>query len=300
MFDHAQIRALAAVLRSGSFEAAAAELHVTPSAISQRIRALEERLGTVLVIRGQPARPTDAGARLARHAEEVGLLEHLLAADLGLAGMDRPGAAIALRIAVNADSLATWLLPALAAVGAQGADLLFDLAIDDQDHSEDWLRRGAVSAAITARPGPVQGCDSHPLGHLRYRATASPAYMARWFADGVTAAALARAPVVTYDTKDRLQERWLRTMTGRRPGYRGHMIPSSQGFVEAARLGLGWGMNPEPLVRADLDAGRLVELVADRPLDVALHWQVSRMAGTALAPLTRAVLAAARHALLAP
>ena len=300
MFDHAQIRALAAVLRSGSFEAAAAELYLTPSAISQRIRALEERLGTVLVIRGQPARPTDAGARLARHAEEVGLLEHLLAADLGLAGIDRPGAAITLRIAVNADSLATWLLPALAAAGAQGADLLFDLAIDDQDHSEDWLRRGAVSAAITARPGPVQGCDSHPLGHLRYRATASPAYMARWFADGVTAAALARAPVVTYDTKDRLQERWLRTMTGRRPGYRGHMIPSSQGFVEAARLGLGWGMNPEPLVRADLDAGRLVELVADRPLDVALHWQVSRMAGTALAPLTRAVLAAARHALLAP
>ncbi|PKP73612.1 MAG: ArgP/LysG family DNA-binding transcriptional regulator [Alphaproteobacteria bacterium HGW-Alphaproteobacteria-6] len=300
MFDHAQIRALAAVLRSGSFEAAAAELHLTPSAISQRIRALEERLGTVLVIRGQPARPTDAGARLARHAEEIGLLEHLLAADLGLAGIDRPGAAITLRIAVNADSLATWLLPALAAAGALGADLLFDLAIDDQDHSEDWLRRGAVSAAITARPGPVQGCDSHPLGLLRYRATASPAYMARWFADGVTAASLARAPAITYDTKDRLQERWLRAVTGRRPGYRSHMIPSARGFVDAARLGLGWGMIPEALVRADLDAGRLVELVADRPLDLALHWQVSRMTGAALAPLTRAILATARQSLIAP
>jgi LysR family transcriptional regulator (chromosome initiation inhibitor) len=301
MIDYARIRALAAVLRSGSFEAAAAELHVTTSAISQRIRALEDSFGTVLVIRGQPARPTDAGARLARHAEEVGLLEHLLAADLGRDGASVPaGAAITLRIAVNADSLATWLLPALAAAGAQGAELLFDLAIDDQDHSEDWLRRGAVSAAITARPGPVQGCDSHPLGHLRYRATASPAFIARWFADGVTAAALARAPAITYDAKDRLQEAWLRTVTGRRPGYRTHMIPSAQGFADAARLGLGWCMIPEAMVRADLDTGRLVELLVDRPLDVALHWQVSRMTGAALAPLTRAILATARDALIAP
>lgn len=300
MIDYAQIRALAAVLRAGSFEAAAADLHVTPSAISQRIRALEESVGTVLVIRGQPARPTDAGARLARHAEEVGLLEHLLAADLGLASDDTPGAAITLRIAVNADSLATWLLPALAAAGTQARGLLFDLAIDDQDHSEDWLRRGAVSAAITARPGPVQGCDSHPLGRLRYRATAAPAYMARWFADGVTAAALARAPAITFDAKDRLQGEWLHTVTGRRSGYRSHRIPSSQGFVEAARLGLGWGMNPEALVRADLDAGHLVELLPDRPLDVALHWQVSRMTGAALAPLTDAIRAAARRALITP
>lgn len=304
MIDYTRVHALAAVLRSGSFEAAAAELHVTPSAISQRIRALEEAFGTVLVIRGQPARPTEAGARLARHAEEVGLLEHLLAADLGLAGIDRPGAAVTLRIAVNADSLATWLLPALAEAGAPdgapGGCLLFDLAIDDQDHSEDWLRRGAVSAAITAHPGPVQGCDSHPLGHLRYRATASPAYMARWFADGVTAASLARAPAITFDSKDRLQADWLRAITGRRLGHPSHKIPSPQGFVEAARLGLGWGMNPEPLVRADLDAGRLVELLPDRPLDVALHWQVSRMTGAALAPLTRAIIATARQALIAP
>lgn len=287
MFDSAQLQALAAILRTGSFEAAAAALHVTPPAISQRIRALEERAGTALVVRATPCRPTPAGARLARHAEEVALLEQGLAADLG-----RAEGRVHVRIAVNADSLATWVLPALAAVPG----LLYDLVIDDQDHSAELLRRGEVQGAVTAQGAALAGCDAHPLGSLRYVPTASPDFAARWFPGGVTAAALEAAPALTFNAKDRLQADWAAALAGRPVALPTHFVASSAAFVEAARLGLGWGMNPEPLVRAAVATGALVAL-APATLDTALHWQVTRLAGRALAPLTAAVRRAAAAAL---
>ena len=289
MLDPAQLAALAAVHRRGSFDLAAAELHVTPSAISQRIKALEEATGSLLIRRGTPSTATDTGLRLIRHHDEVALLETTLAAELpGLS----PGPAT-LRIAVNADSLATWVIPALAATEG----FLFDLVIDDQDVSQDWLRRGEVVAAITSHPGPLQGCDTVPLGSLRYRATASPAYIARWFPDGVTPSSLSRAPALTFSDKDRLQDRWLsrRMAPARRPAFPTHRLASSQGFVDACLAGLGWAMNPEPLVRDHLASGTLVELVADTPLDVLLHWQFTRLAAPALMPLTAAIRSCARR-----
>ena len=292
MLDSAQLSALAAVHRRGSFDLAAAELHVTPSAISQRIKALEEATGTLLVRRGAPCTATGAGLRLIRHHDEVCLLESTLAADLPTL---TPGPAT-LRIAVNADSLATWVIPALAAT----TGLLFDLVIDDQDVSQDWLRRGEVVAAVTSHPGPLQGCDTIPLGALRYRATASPAYVAQWFPQGVTAKALARAPALTFSDKDRLQDRWVAAQTPGRPrlAIPTHRMASSQGFVEACLLGLGWAMNPEALVRADLAAGTLVELIPQTPLDVALHWQFTRLAAQPLAQVTAAIRACSRQVLV--
>jgi LysR family transcriptional regulator (chromosome initiation inhibitor) len=292
MLDPAQLAALAAVHRRGSFDLAAAVLGVTPSAISQRIRALEERVGTLLIRRGQPSAATPAGLRLIRHHDEVALLESRLSEDLPAL----PPIRTVLRIAVNADSLATWVLPAL----SRGPEVLYDLVIDDQDVSQDWLRRGEVVAAITGQPGSVQGCDSHPLGALRYRATASPGFIARWFAGGVTAEALAQAPSLRFSDADALQDRWAARLTGpgRRPAFPAHRIASSQAFVEACRLGLGWGMNPEALVAADLRSGRQIEIMPDSPLDVALYWQFTRLVAPALAPLTRAIRDAATQALV--
>lgn len=289
MLDLAQLAALAAVHRRGAFDLAAAELHVTPSAISQRIKALEEATGTLLIRRGQPCTATDAGQRLIRHHDEVALLERTLAQDLpGLA----PGPAT-LRIAVNADSLATWVIPALAATNG----FLFDLVIDDQDVSQDWLRRGEVVAAITAHPGPLQGCDTVSLGALRYRATASPDYRNHWFADGVTPEALAKAPALTFSDKDKLQTRWATARGLSRPALPTHRMASSQAFVDACLVGLAWGMNPQPLIAPHLASGALVELVADTPLDVDLHWQFTRLAAPALATLTQAIRRAAQEAL---
>ncbi len=294
MLDPAQLAALAAVHRRGSFDLAAAELHVTPSAISQRIKALEEVAGTLLIRRGQPSTATTAGLRLIRHHDEITLLERTLATDLPALS---PGPAT-LRVAVNADSLATWVIPALAAT--QG--FLFDLVIDDQDVSQDWLRRGEVMAAITAHPGPLQGCDTIPLGSLRYRATASPGYLNQWFPTGVTPQALTRAPALTFSEKDQLQDRWVTRQTGskHRPSFPSHRMASSQAFVESCLTGLGWSLNPEHLVKDHLAIGTLVELVPNSPLDVALHWQFTRLAAPALAPLTQAIRKAATGVLVPP
>jgi LysR family transcriptional regulator (chromosome initiation inhibitor) len=290
-FDPLHLSALAAVLRSGSFERAARDLGVTPSAISQRIRTLEDRVGSALILRGAPCTGTPAGDRLAKHAEDVGLLESQVSRDLALPGT---GPATRLRIAVNADSLATWFIAALAGAG----DMLFELVIDDQDHSADWLRRGAVSAAVTASGGPVPGCTATALGAMRYVATASPDFAARWFPEGPTADALAAAPCLTFNAKDRLQSAWMEAACGARPSPPCHVLPSTHGFVDAARAGLGWGMNPEPLVRGPLRNGRLVALDAGLPLLVPLDWQVARVMASALVPLTRAVRQAAKAKLV--
>jgi LysR family transcriptional regulator, chromosome initiation inhibitor len=292
MLDPAQLAALAAVHRRGSFELAAVELHVTPSAISQRIKALEEATGSLLIRRGSPCLATDTGLRLIRHHDEVTLLETTLSAELP--GLSTGPAT--LRIAVNADSLATWVIPALAATEG----FLFDLVIDDQDVSQDWLRRGEVMAAITSHPGPLQGCDTIPLGALRFCATAAPTFISRWFPDGITPQALSSAPALTFSENDRLQDRWItrQIAPGHRVAFPTHRLASSQGFVDACHAGLGWAMNPEPLIRGALHDGTLVELVRDTPLDVALYWQFTRLAAPALRPLTDAIRKAAAATLV--
>lgn len=284
--DYAQLAALAAILRSGSFEAAATELGITQSAVSQRLKALEERAGTPLVLRAQPCTGTATGRRLAAHLDQVGLLETTLSGDIAAL---TPRAA-RLRIAVNADSLATWFLPAL----AQAPDLLFELVVDDQDFSADWLRRGEVVAAVSAHRDPVAGCDSHALGAIRYVATASPHFVARWFAQGVSATSIATAPMLRFDAKDRLQQNWIRRHFGATPTPPSHRLPSSQGFVQACLLGLGWGMNPRALVAEHIAAGHLVPLLPDAPYDTPLFWQANRLLAPALTPLTKSVRTTAR------
>ena len=283
--DPAQLATLAAIHRRGSFEAAAGALAITPSAASQRIRALEDRMGCLLIRRGAPCVATAQGLRLIRHHDDLSALETVLARDMRI-GTAGP---VTLRLAVNADSLATWIMPALAAVDG----VLFDLVIDDQAHSQDWLRRGEVAAAVTSHPGPLQGCDTVALGALRYHATASPGFALRWLGQGVTAQAMAQAPALVFNDKDRLQAEWLARVLGTAPAFPAHRIASSQGFVDAALAGLGWGMNPAPLVAGHLAAGRLVELVPGAVLDVPLFWQSTRQAAPVLAPVTRAIRAAA-------
>jgi LysR family transcriptional regulator, chromosome initiation inhibitor len=299
--DYAQLAALAAVIGEGSFERAAQRLHVTPSAVSQRIRQLEERVGAVLVQRGTPCSATPAGLPLLRHAERVALLEAELVSTLPGGRRSAALSRSTLCVAVNADSLATWVMPALARFAHERPQVQLDLVLEDQDHASELLRRGQVLAALTSSAAAVQGCNSHALGRLRYVATASPAFVKRWFAHGVDAESLAVAPCLVFNRKDQLQARWLQRLT-RRAGRRAlqppcHWLPSAQGFVDAALAGLGWGMNPLRLAEPHLAARRLVELVPGHPIDVPLYWQASRLALPALEALTAAVLAAAQVAL---
>jgi LysR family transcriptional regulator, chromosome initiation inhibitor len=292
MMDYALLTALAAVVRTGSFERAAQQLNVTPSAISQRIKLLEERIGAVLVVRGQPCLATEAGQRLCQHVEQVALLENALRQNLpGLEPETRP---VTLRISVNADSLATWFIPAM----ARTEGFLFDLVVDDQDHSAERLQRGEVVAAVTSHGKPIQGCNCHPLGALRYLATASPKFVERWFPNGLSEPSAARAPCLVFNRKDRLQALWLRRALDADVTPPAHWLPSSQAFVDAALAGLGWGMNMEPTVREHIRAGRLVALEPSEPLDLPLFWQQSRIVGPLLSDLNRAVVATAQAMLI--
>jgi LysR family transcriptional regulator (chromosome initiation inhibitor) len=295
MLDYSLQAALAAVVREGSVERAAKVLHVTPSAVSQRIRLLEERIGQVLVVRGQPCTATAPGRLLCRHAEQVGLLELDLHEQLpGLAEGD--AGHVTLRVAVNADSLATWFVGAAAAF-AEGGRVLLDISLDDQDHTAERLRSGDVIAAVCSLAAPVQGCRSVALGSLRYVATASPAFMQRHFAAGVNAETLAHAPCLTFNQKDRLQALWMTQAIGTEVDVPRHWLPSSQAFVDASVAGLGWGMNPLPLVAGALARSELVPLLPGHDLRVPLTWQHHRGELPALRRLTDAVVAAAKTTL---
>ncbi|WP_125774144.1 LysR family transcriptional regulator ArgP [Antribacter gilvus] len=298
-WDSAQLEALAAVVAEGTFEGAARSLHVTPSAVSQRIRALENAAGSVLVKRSRPVQATATGEVLLRLARQVELLGAEAAADLGGTGGtadagDEPGAPTwsTIPLAVNADSLATWILPALARVDG----VCFDLHRADQDHTAELLTRGLVMMAVTSQAEPVQGCSSVPLGVMAYRPVATPAFRERWLPEGPTSAALSAAPVVVFDRSDDLQDRYLRGRGA--AGAPRHHVPSSVEYVEAVRLGLGWGMLPElqsgPLVAsADLEVFDPAAV-----LRVALHLQQWRLRSAVLDAVSAALRAEAVDRLL--
>jgi len=286
--DLDQLRALAAAVEHGSLDAAARVLHVTPSAVSQRLRSLEAATGQVLLVRSRPARATPAGEALVRAARQVDLLLADAAREVAPAGA-RP----VLPLAVNADSLATWVLPALASIAD---DVLVDVRREDQTRTGTLLRDGTVVAAVTTEARPVAGCRVTPLGAMRYRPVAAPAPAARWFPDGVSPSALADAPAVVFDRADDLQHAYLRRrrVDGTPPA---HYVPSSADFLTAVLLGMGWGMLPDLQAGRHLGSGALVELDPAGAVDVRLHWQRWALRTSALDALTDAVLAAARREL---
>jgi LysR family transcriptional regulator, chromosome initiation inhibitor len=286
-----QLDALVAIADHGSFDAAARHLHITPSAVSQRIGALEAAAGQVLIGRGAPCRPTAHGEWLVRLGRQTRLLYAEAAQALTTA------TTVELPVAVNADSLAAWFRDVLAEVATwEGTSIR--LRVEDQGYSQELLRRGDVLAAVTSDPAAVQGCRVDPLGALRYLPAASPAIADRWRRD--QAPDWAAMPVVVFNEKDDLQHELLRRQGVEHGPPVIHRIPSTADFYAAVRLGLGWGMLPEPQARADLASGGLVLLSPD-VIDVPLHWQRWRLDSLRLTALTDAVrAAAARHLLHRP
>ncbi|WP_020576390.1 LysR family transcriptional regulator ArgP [Actinopolymorpha alba] len=292
--DSVQLATFAAVIHEGGFDAAARALHVTPSAVSQRIKALEHAVGQVLVRRTKPCKATEAGQALLRLAGQIAVLERE-AMDAARSPLADGQPRTRVTVVVNADSLGTWFLPALAELSEERA-YLFDLREDDQDHTADLLRDGSVMAAVTAQNAPVQGCQVERLGAMRYQAIASPAFVERYLSDDL-GTALPAAPVVVFNRKDQLQFRFLRKITRRRFDPPVHYVPSVWGFLDAVRLGLGWGMVPEDIARPEFESGRCLDIAPDRHLDVPLYWQHWRVDSAILAALTASVKRAARAAL---
>jgi LysR family transcriptional regulator (chromosome initiation inhibitor) len=277
--DSGQLAALAAVVEFGSFDAAAEHLHVTPSAISQRIKALEQRVGQVLVLREKPCVATAAGAPILRLAAQTELLHAEALAEMRGGSADLPRIAVA----VNADSMATWFT----GVFARLSDVLFDVRIEDQDHSTRLLREGVVMGAVTTERSPVSGCRVESLGVMRYRPVASAAYVKRHLTDGFTADAAAHAPSLSWNRSDALQDQLLRKVFRRDIRRPIHYIPTAAGFGAAVEAGLGWGMYPEQLIAEDFVA------ITDHHLDVPLYWQCWKLDSPTVAQVTAAVEAAA-------
>ena len=293
-FDREQLETLAAVVAAGTFDAAAVRLSITASAVSQRIKALEQQLGRVVVVRSKPIRATESGSALLRLAQQLAVLEQEAASQLGIA---ESASSVSLPLAVNADSMATWLLPALAEV-AREHPLVFELHRDDQEYTAALLAAGTVMAAVTSDSHPVSGCTVTPLGRMLYRPVASPAFAARWFPDGPTAAALAVAPLVEFDRKDELQSRYLRAVTRKALAPPRHFVPASADFAAAIELGLGWGMLPDAQSDPGRRSGALVTLDPGRTVAVPLYWQQWNLRSAALDAVAAVVVAHARAALV--
>lgn len=297
--DH--LEALLACVDEGTFDGAAARLRLTPSAVSQRVKALEQAVGQVVLVRSVPVRPTTLGEVLLRTARQRSLLDaELLRAIGGVGGpVARPGGpeggarpVVDLPVAVNADSLATWFVEVMETVGEWG-DARLRVFVEDQDHSARLLRDGSVIGAVTASAAPVQGCSVTDLGVMRY---VPHVRRSSWESSGRR---LAATPTLRFNDRDDLQRAVLRGLGLDDPPIE-HVVPSAEGFSAAVRAGLGWGMLPEGLEPRG-SSGRergsdVIRVPSVEPLDVSLYWQCWRLNTPALVRLSDEVTSAA-HAL---
>jgi len=298
-FDPAALEALAAIVEEGSFERAAQSLSITQSAVSQRLRALEAQVGTVLVVRSRPLKPTSAGYLLLKHAKQVRLLHADLERDLrelapggiGTAQQDER-----ISIAVNADSIATWALPALNTLARQR--LALEIITDDQDFTHEWLREGHVLGCVTTLKQALRGCKVLPLGAMDYVAVAQSEYARAHLPQGLTAHNFRDAPFVAFNRKDDMQADFVGKAFGlKRVSLHQLFVPSSEGQVRAVLAGWGVSVVPELLVRGLIAQGELVNVAPAARVPVQLYWHCWNLESAVLDQLTAALTRAATQAL---
>jgi LysR family transcriptional regulator, chromosome initiation inhibitor len=298
-FDPAALECLAAIVEEGGFEKAAQRLAITQSAVSQRLRALEAQVGTVLVVRSRPLRPTSAGNLLLKHTRQLRLLRADVERELReLAPSSTGGAGEEERIsvAVNADSIATWALPALDALARQGVPL--EIITDDQDFTHEWLREGQVLGCVTTVKQALRGCKVVPLGAMRYVAVASTVFARERLAGGLTQHTFRDVPFVAFNRKDDMQAEFVGKAFGlRRVSLRQLFVPSSEGQVRAVLAGWGASVVPELLVRGLIAQGELVNLLPRTSVPVQLYWHCWNLDSGVLEQLTVALTGAGRQAL---
>ncbi len=269
MLEMRELASLRAVITEGSFELAARALFVTPGAMSQRIKQLEEKVGQVLVLRTSPPTLTSAGESVLQLAHQVALLQQEALETIQHGTTAEPRSLV---IAVNHDSMATWFMPSVTGY-AQRKKLQLDLRVHEREQTHRLLRQGVAVAAVTSELVPVQGCKVKALGALRYVAVAAPDFAEEWFPDGVLGKMSARAPLVAFDRADSLAQLFIRRTTRKRVSPPVHYVPASADLVRATVMRLGWSVVPMLAVKPLLDEGTLVRLEERSTLDVPLYWQ---------------------------
>ncbi|CCO24915.1 LysR family transcriptional regulator ArgP [Maridesulfovibrio hydrothermalis] len=269
MLDNKFLEALTAVVEEGGFDKAAIKLNLTQSAISQRIRNLEEQLGQVLVVRSVPPEPTPAGRKLIKHMRQVRLMEQELTHDMGFNQSDE---FITLPLGVNADSLATWLFDALE-VFLHKNKVVLDLYVDDENQTHELLKRGEVVGCIGSERKTPRSCVSEHLTTFNYLCLCTPQFRDKWFQKGLTLESLSKIPAVVFNRKDETQSQMLKKIFPEEniihPIF---YVPSSEAFVDVVCRGLAYGMVPEFQVQEDLKSGRLIEIIPEGRVQMSLYW----------------------------
>lgn len=281
--DNDALAVLAAVIRSGSFDGAAKAMGVTQSAISQRIKQLEDVVGSILVVRGRPCVPTETGLILFSHYEQIELLQAETVAKL--TGEERIQAATRVRVSANYDSLATWF-PHVVREAGEKLNTRVEVVSDDQEFTEQRLRSGDALAALSTSTNDIPGCRRVELGSMEYAAVASPSFYRDHFAEGVTLDALAKAPSIAFDPKDTLPERWMTQTFGQAPELSSHQMPSYEGHLVCSQIGVGWAMMPLLTVGPMIAAGELVDLSSDTRVVVPLSWYFTMQSNPLLSALS--------------
>jgi len=309
LLDPGALECLAALAEAGSFERAAQLLNITQSAVSQRLRALESQVGQLLVVRARPLRMTEPGKVLLRYARQLQALRADAARELG-SSFSRDER---LPIAVNADSLATWVLPALDPLVQAGLREGYglELIVDDQDFTHDRLREGEVLGCVSTVATALRGCVCQPLGRMRYIAAASPEFVRRQMPGGLGAANFSRLPFIVFNRKDDMQAQWAARALGlRQVRLNERFVPSSEAGAHAAAMGWGVAVIPELLAAPLLASGALQAIRPEVTLDVALYWHQWKLGldnGTTvparpglMEQIGQALIEGARRALHAP
>ena len=307
-FDPDALECLAAIVEEGGFERAAQRLSITQSAVSQRLRALESQVGTVLIVRSRPLKPTSAGQLLLKHTKMLRLLRADLERDLKeLAPSSLGGAREEERIsiAINADSIATWAMQALTDLAQQG--LPMEIITDDQDFTHEWLREGQVLGCVTTVKQALRGCKVVALGAMEYVAVATPEFARERLgqptrkdaAPLLTAHNFSDLPFVAFNRKDDMQSEFVGKAFGlKRVTLSQLFVPSSEGQVRAVLAGWGVSVVPRLLAQGLIDQGRLINLVPDYTLPIQLYWHCWNLESEVLDALTNALKNASASSLL--
>lgn len=295
MFDRAQLEAFSAVIQHGSFERAATVLNVTRGAVSQRIKALEEALATILLVRERPVVATSTGEILLRHIRALKTLEDEILGAISHKQQDK--APVPIAIAVNTDSLSTWFSPLVGELISQ-YNIALEIISDDQDHTFHRLIKGEVLGCVSSAPDAVHGFEATPLGAMHYLCVATPEFKKKFFQNGLSIAAVIAAPALLFDRKDTLHDQYLRLLFGVKVGqYTRHYLPSSMALLNSICAGLGYAMAPSQRINDMLTSGQLVELTPDCKVTVPLYWHHWKMEPPLARALTQTITSHAQETL---
>ncbi|MDD2463333.1 MAG: LysR family transcriptional regulator ArgP [Desulfobulbus sp.] len=284
MFDYKLLQALAVVLQEGGFDKAARTLHLTQSAVSQRLKQLEDQCGQILLARTTPPQPTPAGRILLKHYLQVCRLENEVQGRIGGKGQE----VVTLAIGINADSLATWFGECIPAFVCKKG-ILIDLRVDDQDETHQLLKNGEVMGCISTQVTAMQGCTVTKLGCMPYRVFASADFAHQWFGGlSLTLEACRRAPFILFNRKDKVHHQLFAQVLGDLPNpIPTHYLPSSEKFVDFIASGMGYGMLPDPQSRSMVEQGKIIDLAPGHCVPVWLYWHCWNIGSTALKKLTQ-------------